>query len=156
LNGAIHADYANAKQELALNQSYIKTPQTSITLDGVVSNHCQLAVRMLSNNLHELELLAATFRKPTPGQTPEELGLYGTAALNASVRGSVSEPQINGQLVANNLQVKGSSWRVLRTNVSASPSMVRLSDGALESAKQGRINFDVQTRLNHWAYSQSS
>ena len=156
LNGAIHADYANARKELALNQSYVKTPQTSITLNGVVSNNCQLQVRMQSNNLHELELLSANFRKPAPGQAPQELGLYGTAALNASVRGSISEPQVNGQFIANNLQVKGSSWKVLRTDIAANPSLVRLSNGDLEAAQRGRITFDVQSRLKHWAYTPSS
>jgi translocation and assembly module TamB len=156
LNGAIHADYTAARKQLALNQSYIKTPQTSITLDGRISQDCHLAVRMQSNNLHELELLAATFRKPTPGQPQQEMGIYGTANLNASVTGSTSNPQLNGQLIANNLQVKGSSWKVLRTNISASPSLVSLSNGDLEAATQGHINFDVQTRLNHWAYAPSN
>ena len=156
VNGVIHAGYKNAKKELALNQSYIKTPQTSVTLNGEISNQCQLQVRMQSNNLHELELLAANFSKPAPGQQPQQMDLYGTAVLNAEVTGSTTAPHINGQLVANNLQVKGSSWRVLRTNLTASPSGVHLSNGDLEAAMQGRITFDVQANLNHWAFTQSS
>src|SRR5262249_52475335 len=124
VNGVIHAGYKNAKKELALNQSYIKTPQTSVTLNGEISNQCQLQVRMQSNNLHALELLAANFSKPAPGQQPQQMDLYGTAVLNAEVTGSTTAPHRNGQLVANNLQVKGSSWRVLRTNLTASPSGV--------------------------------
>lgn len=156
LGGVIHADYRNASKEVTLKQSYIKTPQTAITLNGTVSDRSQLQVRMQSNNLHELELLMANFRKPAPGQPPQELGLYGTATLNASVTGAANNPQIAGQLVANNLQVKGSSWRVLRTNLSASQSGVRLTNGDLEAATQGRINFNVQAALKHWAYTPSS
>jgi translocation and assembly module TamB len=172
LNGAIHADYTAANQQIALNQSYIKTPQTTITLNGRVSQNSQLAVRMHSNNLHEIELLADTFRKPTPGQPPgsparagfardgveaqQEMGLYGTATLNASVTGSTSNPQITGQLVASNLKVKGSSWKVLRTNITANPSLASLTNGDLEAATRGRITFNVQTRLKHWAYTASN
>lgn len=156
LNGAIHADYAAARKQLALNQSYVKTPQTSITLNGEISQNCQLAVRMQSNNLHELELLANNFRKPTPGQPPQEMGVYGAATLNATVTGSTSSPQVNGLLVANNLKVKGSSWKVLRTNIAANPSLASLTNGDLEAATQGRITFNVQTRLNHWAYAAAS
>jgi translocation and assembly module TamB len=156
LNGVIHADYAAAHKELGLNQSYIKTPQTTITMNGHISQNCNLAVRMQSNNLHELELLADNFRKPTPGQPQEPMDLYGTATLNASVTGSTSNPRINGQLLASNLKVKGSSWRVLRTNIDASPSRVSLSNGDLEAATQGRINFNVEARLDHWKYTPSS
>lgn len=156
LNGAIHADYTATNKQIALNQSYIKTPQTTITLNGKVSQNCQLAVRMQSNNLHELELLADTLRKPVPGQPQQEMGLYGTATLNASVTGSTSNPQVTGQLVANNLKVKGSSWKVLRTNITANPSLASLTNGDLEAATQGRITFNVQTRLNHWAYAASN
>lgn len=153
LNGVLHADYRNASQQIALHQSYIKAPQTSITLDGTVSNRSQLQVHMQSTNLHELELLAMNFRNPAPGQ---EMGLYGTATVNAAVRGSVSNPELTGQLVANNLRVKGSSWRVLRADLSARPSQVHFSNGNLEAATQGRIHFDLQAGLRHWAYTSSS
>ena len=156
LNGVVHADYANATRQLALNNSYVKTPQTSVTLNGKISDRSQLEVRMQSNDLHELELLAANFTKPAPGQPPQELGLYGTAVFNGSVKGSTSAPQITGQFAANNLRVKGSSWRVLRSNISASPSLVSLSNGDLESATRGKINFDAQARLSHWAYQPSN
>jgi translocation and assembly module TamB len=156
LNGAIHADYAAAGKQITLNQSYIRTPQTSITLNGKVSDHSQLQVNMQSNNLHELELLAANFSTPAPGQPPQMLGVYGTASWNGAVSGSVSSPQIRGQLVANNLRVKGSSWRVLRTNINAGPSLASLTNGSLESAGQGHINFNLETRLNNWAYTPSS
>src|SRR5260221_452554 len=52
VNGAVHADYTRPTQEVALHQSYIRTPQTSINLDGKVSTSSQLQVRMKSSNLH--------------------------------------------------------------------------------------------------------
>ena len=157
LNGVIHADYAGAHNELALTNSYIRTPQTSVNLNGRISECCQLRVAMRSNDLHELETLSAALQKPAPGQpAPQPLGLYGTANMNATVSGSLTAPQIKGQMDARNFRVKGSSWKVLRTNFAASPSQVTLSNGDLEAVPQGRISFSAQTKLNKWAYTPSS
>ncbi|HEY6350839.1 MAG TPA: translocation/assembly module TamB domain-containing protein, partial [Candidatus Angelobacter sp.] len=139
-------------KQVALNQSYIKTPQTSLTLNGKVSDRSQLQIHVQSGDLHELELVAANFSKPAPGQPQQELGLYGTAVFSGGVKGSIGEPQLTGQFAANNLRVKGSAWRVLRANISANPSLASLTNGDLESATRGRINFDAQARLSHWAY----
>ncbi|HEX3092102.1 MAG TPA: translocation/assembly module TamB domain-containing protein, partial [Candidatus Angelobacter sp.] len=157
LNGVIHADYAGAHKELALTNSYIRTPQTSINLNGKISDRSQLQVALRSNDLHELETLSAALQKPAPGQPPAQpLGLYGTANVNATVSGSLTAPQINGQMDARNFRVKGSSWKVLRTAFTANPSQVTLSNGDLEAVPQGRINFSAQTKLNNWAYTPSS
>jgi translocation and assembly module TamB len=157
LNGVIHADYAAAHKQLALTNSYIRTPQTSINLNGKVSDRSQLQVAVRSNDLHELEILSAALQKPAPGQPPAQpLGLYGTANVNATISGSLTSPQINGQMDARNFRVKGSSWKVLRTAFAANPSQVTLSNGDLEAVPQGRINFSAQTKLMNWAYSSSS
>ena len=157
LNGLIHADYAASHKELALTNTYIRTPQTSINLNGKVSDRSQLQVAVRSNDLHELETLSAALQKPAPGQpAPQPLGLYGTANVNATVSGSLTAPQINGQMDARNFRVKGSSWKVLRTAFTANPSQVTLNNGDLEAATQGRINFSAQARLKNWAYTPSS
>jgi translocation and assembly module TamB len=156
LNGIIHADYAAAHKEVALTNSYIRTPQTTINLNGRVSDRSQLEVALRSNDLHELELLAAALQKPVQGQQPQPLGFSGTASMNATVSGSLSAPQVNGQMEARNFRVKGSSWKVLRTGFSANPSQASVSNGDLEAVPQGRINFNAQTRLKKWAYSASS
>jgi translocation and assembly module TamB len=157
LNGVIHADYAGANKQLALTNSYIRTPQTSINLNGKISDRCQLQVAVRSNDLHEFETLSAALQKPAPGQPPAEpLGLFGTASVNATVSGSLTAPQINGQMDARNFRVKGSSWKVLRTAFAANPSQVTLSNGDLEAVPQGKINFSAQTKLKNWAYTSSS
>jgi translocation and assembly module TamB len=157
VNGVIHADYAGAHKELALTNSYIRTPQTSINLNGKISDRSQLQVALRSNDLHELEILSAALQKPASGQPPAQpLGLYGTANVNAMVSGSLTAPQITGQMDARNFRVKGSSWKVLRTGFAANPSQVTLSNGDLEAVPQGRINFSAQAKLKQWAYTPSS
>ena len=140
LHGAIHADYAAAGQQVALRQSYIRTPQTSITLDGKVSEDSQLQVALRSGNLHELELLAENFRTASPGQPLQKLDLYGTASFSGYVTGSARVPQLKGELEARNLRVKGTSWKLLRTNIDASPFSLSFSNGDLEAATQGWTN----------------
>jgi len=155
LNGVIHADYLAQGQQIALHQSYIRTPQTSIALDGKISQLSQLQIRMHSNDLHEVESLAANFKTASASNNapPQPMDLHGSATLTATVSGSLKNPNIRGQLTANNLRVKGSSWKLLQTNISANPSQVTLTNGQLQSATQGRFTFNVQSRLNHWAYS---
>ena len=157
LNAVIHARYAGATQEMALNQSCISTPQTSINLNGTVSNQSALQIRVQSNDLHEVETAADLLSPPAPGQgAPQPLDLHGTASFNGAVRGSISAPQIAGQLNASNVRIRGTAFRVLRTGVQASPSLISLQDGDLELAKQGRVTFSVQSGLHHWSYMPSS
>ena len=157
LNGEIHADYAARTQQLALRQSYIKTPQTSINLDGKISELSQLQIRMHTNDLHELETLSANFMKASAdGKPPAKVDLYGSATLNATVSGSLNKPQVQGHLIADNLRVKGSSWKSLRTDISANPSLVTLTHGELQAIPKGHFEFNLQTRLKQWAYSPSS
>jgi translocation and assembly module TamB len=153
LNGVIHADYSARGQQLALHQSYIRTPQTAINLDGKIGQLSQLQVRMHSNDLHELESLAANFKTASANENTQQFDLHGAATLNANITGSLNNPRIKGQLTANNLRVKNSAWKLLRTNFTASPQQVALSNGELQSATRGRFAFDLQSSLKHWKYT---
>jgi translocation and assembly module TamB len=154
LTGVVHARYAAASKQIALSQSYLRTPQTSVTLDGTVSDRSALQVRMQSQNLHELETVANIMQPPAAGQQP--LGLYGTASFVGTVRGSTSAPQVTGQLNAQNLKVRNSSWRVLRTNVSLSPSQASLQNGFIQPADRGRITFNISAGLRQWSLTDNS
>ncbi|HET8889252.1 MAG TPA: translocation/assembly module TamB domain-containing protein, partial [Candidatus Angelobacter sp.] len=157
VNGVIHADYAGANKELALSDSYIRTPQTSIQLNGKISDRSQLLVAVRSNDLHELETLSLALQSTAPGQAaPQPLGLYGTANANATVSGSLTAPQINGRIDARNFRVKGSSWKALHTAFTANPSQVTVRNGDLEAVPQGKISFSAQARLEQWTYTPSS
>ena len=152
LNGAIHATYLGRSGEITLAKSYIHAPNTSITMDGTVSEHSALQVNVHSSDLSEIDTLATVFHNPQQ-QSSGPLGLGGTATFDATVTGTPSNLRVAGLLTANNLQVKGSSWRLLRTNVSLSPSEASLHNGTLQSAKTGRVNFDVSAGLRNWSYT---
>jgi translocation and assembly module TamB len=155
VDGAVHANYTQATQQAALHQSYFRTSQTSITLDGTVSTNSSLQVRVTSGDLHEIELLAENFRGGTQGAPAGKalnLGLYGNARFNASVGGSLENPQIRGTLEATNLRIKGSTWRTLRTGLSATSSSLALENGELQASSHGHFAFNVRAGLTHWSY----
>jgi translocation and assembly module TamB len=152
LNAELHAHYNGRAQEIALNKSYVRTLQTSLTMNGTVSNRSALQVRLQANDLHELETVAAVFSPPS-----QPLDLHGTATFDGTVRGSTSAPEIAGQLNASNLRIHGSAFRVLRTNVQASPSQAGLQNGDLELAnRQGHVTFNLQTGLRNWSHQPTS
>jgi len=156
INAALHATYTGKTQELALDHSYFRTPQTNLYLNGTVSKNSSLGVELQANDLHEIEDVAGLFRTPPKGQSVQPLGLAGTASFDGVVRGSTSAPHVTGLLTAQNLQVQGSSWKLLRTNIDARPSQVRLQHAELEPATQGHVALNASAELHTWSFSNSS
>jgi len=154
VDSAIHGTYTGNGQELALKQSYLRTPQSTLTMNGVVSRRSSLDLKFQSNNLSELETVAGLFATPAAGEQP--LGLAGTALFQGTVRGSTSTPHLTGQLTAANFRFNGTSWRVLRTNVDVSPSLASLQHADLEPASHGKITFNASAGLHQWAFTDAS
>src|SRR5207302_2756706 len=152
LSGALHVSYAQASKQVALANSYLRTPRTAIELNGAISQRSNLQLAARSSDLHELETIANDFR--ATGAAP--LRLYGTAAFNGNVRGSLAAPQVAGQLTAANLQLHGTSWRSLRTDISLSPALASVTNGELLPMNHGRIAFAVSAGLRHWSFTPSS
>jgi translocation and assembly module TamB len=151
LESALHGNYTAKNQELALRQSFLKTPQSTLTMNGVVSRRSSLDLKFQSNNLSELETVADVFRTPGP-----PLGLAGTALFEGTVRGSTADPHLTGQLTASNFRFNGTQWKVLRTNVDVNQSLASLQHADLEPASHGKITFDASTGLHKWAFTDAS
>jgi translocation and assembly module TamB len=156
INSAIHGRYSAGNKQLAFTQSYLRTPQTSLTMNGVVSNRSSLALRLQADDLREIETVADLFRSSPPGHPLRPLGLAGTASFDGTVQGSTTDPHLSGKLVASNLHLNGSQWKVLRTDVELSPSLVSLQHADLEPASRGRIAFDARATLVKWSFSTSN
>src|SRR5207237_340327 len=67
LTSSLHARYDARHKRLDLGNSFLRTPQTSFTLNGSVSNRSALQVNLAANDLHELETIAEVIR---PAQAP--------------------------------------------------------------------------------------
>jgi translocation and assembly module TamB len=151
LNAVVHANYAAPRKQIAFSQSYVRMPQTTLALNGTVSDRTSLQVNLQSRNLHELENIANLFRKPT-----QPFGLYGTASFAGAVSGSTSTPQIVGQLTGSNVRVKDGIWRLVCANVKVSPTMMSLQNGVVQPADRGQITFNLSAGLRHYSISATS
>ena len=154
IDSEIHATYAGARKEIALRQSYLRTTQTSLTMNGTVSRHSSLAVRLEANDLGEVATIANWFAPSAPGRQP--LQLAGSATFQGNVQGSTSAPQITGQLSAAHLEVNGTAWKVFRASVDASPSHAALNHAELDPEPKGRITLNAEVALNEWSFSKTS
>ena len=160
LNGAFHVTYVGATQAITFSQSRLETPASLITVNGTVANHSNLQLQATTRNLHELETLALAFKPPAPVKpgtkpTPPP-NIYGVATLNANVTGSLKQPNLTGQLRAQNLQVQDTHWKSLQANLAASPRGITIQRGSLVSATQGSVQFDLNVALRDWSYQPSN
>lgn len=156
LNSAIHGEYRGGTQQVALRDSYLRMPQTTLNMNGVMSKRSRLALQLHSNDLQEIATLIDLFRAPKTGETPQPLSLAGNANFQGTLEGSVSAPHLAGQLTAANLRVKGTSWKLLRTGVDLTPSMATFQNGQLQPASQGNITFRASAGLRKWSYTENS
>jgi translocation and assembly module TamB len=149
---SIHARYSASAQEITFTDSYIRTPQTTVNLNGTVSKGASLRVQLQANDLHEIETIADAF-----GALPEPLGLAGMASFTGTVRGTPANPQIAGQFSTLSLKVKGTDWRSVRTALEADPSHVQLRNGEVIPANnRGRLTFNADVGLEKWAFKDTS
>ncbi|MCU1298167.1 MAG: hypothetical protein JWO91_2445 [Acidobacteriaceae bacterium] len=167
LTGAIHVSYDGPKNLITVQQSIVQTPSSSLVARGVVSSlpkgRSQLSIQAKTSNLHELATLASAFQAPPKDKStaPKQLSVSGSAALNATVQGSLQNPQIQGQLTAQNLRIEGTQISTLQLTTQASPSNVVVQNGSLVipkqgNIKQGQISFNANVGLQHWSYLPSN
>jgi translocation and assembly module TamB len=160
VEAAIHLAYDGRGQVAALHNTYLRTPHSTLNLNGTLGERHDLEIQAHSDDLREVDLLARILesRTPAPSQasasTPREpLGLAGSAAFNGDVKGWVTDAQLTGELTAANLKYADVSVRSLRAAVSLSPSGLALHQGELQSGTKGHAGFDIEAGLNHWSYS---
>ena len=156
LEAAVHGRYSNASQEIAVANSYVRMPQTSLSLNGVMSKRSNVALKLQSSDLHELESVAELFRTSVPGTGLQPLGLYGTATFNGTLGGSAAAPHLTGLLVASDLRFHGTGWRALRTSLDVGPSSVKVENAVLEALPQGRISLNASAGLRNWSFTETS
>lgn len=157
LNGAINVNYAKAPNLASFTNTFLRTPQTSITLNGTAGNRMNVDVQLRANDLRELDTLAAALQSSTSsaGQQTSAMptmNLAGAANANLLVRGSMNDLQIQGNLNGRNLQVHNTSWRSLQMALQASKHGVSIQNGSLVNARQGYVNFSLSAGLSDWKY----
>jgi translocation and assembly module TamB len=156
LNSEIHASYTAKSGELALDNSYVRMPQTNLTMNGVVSKRSSLNLQLQAGDLREVEAIADLFMSQPADHAVQPLGLAGSATFEGNVQGSTSAPHLTGVLTAQNVQFNGTTWKVVRTNVDVSPSRASLQHANIEPASRGRITLNASAGLTKWSFTNTS
>ena len=149
VTGLLHAAYDGTEGRLSLRQSTVSIPSASVTADGEISRHSQLRVTARADDLHQLAQLVDAFN-PSPRALPP---IYGTAAVTATIAGSVQKPSVLGGIVVQNLTVRDTKWKSVSLSLAADPSRVAVSDGKLVGKTHGRAAFSGNVSLRHWSYA---
>jgi translocation and assembly module TamB len=158
LNGLIDMEYDGARQSASFGDSYIKTGNTTATVNGILSNHSRLSAEVNTSDLHELGELITVLQQggANSGNDPWLTGLGGSARFKGQVLGSVTDPKVQGELSANNFQIQKTRWRSLNVNVDAASNAISLRDGLLNDMQKGRITFDLSADLQGWSFIRSN
>ena len=147
--GAIHADYSVASGRLALHNTELHTPATTVQAKGEVSDRSSLTLTVDARDLREMVSLASAMR---PG-APMKIAVAGSATIRALVTGSMRAPQISAQVASSNLQVDKTKWKTAQFQVRASPSNIVVENGTLASADKGELTFKGSSGLQKWSYT---
>ena len=158
VNGAIHVNYDGRRSTITVRQTVLRTPATSISAQGEISNRSNLVIQARVSDLRELARLASALRATTaPTSAPPTVpAISGSATLNALVQGSMKKPRVSAQLAAQNLNVSGTEWTALRVSALATPTQIALQNGSLVSANQGQASFGLTVGLRDWSYLPSN
>jgi translocation and assembly module TamB len=152
VNGTLHVTFDGARQSLEMHDCAIKIPAATVNAQGILSDHSNLQVQVVANDLQQLEQVTSWFvatQNPAPA-------VSGKATLNAVVQGSLKRPMVSAQLSAANLHVQESEWTTVALAMRANPSELSVENGRLKSARRGQASFNAKVQLNQWAYEPSS
>jgi translocation and assembly module TamB len=157
LNGLMDMEYDGARQSASFGDSYLKTGNTTATVNGILSSHSRLSAEINTSDLHELgELMTVLQQDANLGNNPWLTGLGGSARFKGQVLGSITNPIAQGELSANNLQIQKTRWRSLNVNVDAASAAISLRNGSLNDMQKGRITFDLNANLQGWSFRRSN
>ena len=154
IDGVFHATYTNSNRSMKLVNSYLRSSQTHLDLNGDLSNRSSLSVRLQANDLRELASVANLFSAQNAGQPP--LDLAGEASFQGTVTGSTVAPHLTGKLTAGNLHFNGSEWKALNAGVDLSSTHVGLQNLDAESTAKGRITGAASAGLHNWSLIKQS
>jgi len=161
LDGTFHLSYDGSSSVAALTNTFLRTPQTRVDIDGTAGQRFNLKVQAHAEDLREVDSLATAFQNAgthtsSNAQRPTSLNLAGAADLQLLIEGDISDPRVRGQVHGRSLQVESSQWRSLDLGLQASKSGVSIQNGSLVNASQGYVNFAFSSALSNWHYSPSS
>jgi len=156
LNGVIEVRYDGPHDAIDFGQSRLQTASTQLSLIGRVSKHSDLAVQANTTDLREITTFVSEIGAATSGAATALPNVAGAAHFSGRVSGAAKDPDIQGQLVATNVEVEGSRWQSIQTNVQLNSSRIALQNSRLMAANGGQLSFSASASLHHWSLADES
>jgi translocation and assembly module TamB len=146
----INGDVAlSANQGLfSIQQLNVQTPATTLKASGQFSyeNDSNLQVDLNSSDATELQTVLLTSGLLTDADERLReygIGLAGPLAFNGNVRGSLTNPDLNGKFSLGTLLVNGTELGSLAANIAMDAQKLSVSDGRLSQRDGGGIQFSL-------------
>jgi len=154
LEGALHLGYDARNNVLSLQNTHVRTPRTTLTLEGTLGNQSSLGIKAHSGDLHEVDILALVVRASTAGfNRTDLLGLGGSTSFDGQLQGKMQDPRLIGQVVGENVRYQKTMLRAVRAQLDLASSGIALHEGQIQTDSQGRVEFDITAGLTDWSYS---
>jgi translocation and assembly module TamB len=158
IEGTIHSRYDGAREVLSFERSYVRTPHTELRLGGSIGRQARLDFSVRSDDVRELDLLAADFLKAQGGKAGAPalpVGVTGAAEFSGALSGSLKNPHVAGRLAARALQLRGTQWKSIQADLEYDKTMVAIRRAQLNNAG-GRIDLDLWAALHNGSFTEYS
>ena len=152
IEGTSHFSYKRLQNAVRFNETSLRIAGTDIAVQGEASDHSDLQIHAAAADLHQLNrLLSRSFP-----QCRNSIDLSGSAALEATMHGSLLVPQVIGRLSAHNLVLHRTRWNNATINFDAGPSRITVQNALLVDSGQGRLSLTGTVALRNWLYVPSN
>jgi translocation and assembly module TamB len=151
IEGAVDVDYDAARDRTSFGQSHLRTGNTQLTVNGILSHDSFLSVQLTTRDLQELTALVSTAMPSNGSASVAAYDLHGAAEFTGRLSGATKNPHIDGRISGAGIQIEGTKWRTLRAHVGLDSHAFNLDDGSLVGADKGRISFSGTAKLANWS-----
>lgn len=138
---------------VTLEQAEFATPRSSLRAHGLLSDtRSNLAIQYATTDFHETQSLVDTIAGLSE---PLPLVLESAARFSGVVTGTISDPRIQGRIVAGEFTYHGWAWQHFSGNATASPEGVGVEGGRLRSGPSV-VDFNGSATLTDWKVTPQS
>lgn len=155
VSGIVDMRYNAARCSVFFRKSRLRIGNTRLSLNGRLSKRSNLSVKLETGNLRNFNTLLQTVEAAKYVKSPfaAPLNLQGSAEFAGRVTGPPRNPRIQGRISAHDLEVAGTHWRSIATNVDLASSQIVLKNGVMVANRRGQIHFDAIAGLRQWKFA---
>ena len=139
LSGHVNLNYKGSTGTVNVAPSHLTLPHTTVQVSGSLGK--QLQLHAVSHDLKDL--------KPLLPSLPVNLARNGSATVNATIRGSLKNPQINAHATLNNFNYNGQNYSSFAANINGSPSQLTVSNATLSNGPM-QVQLSGTIPLHNW------